>query len=747
MDGWTLATTEPTGDRLYLANGYLGTALGWSGGLLEEPEDAPCYVRGVYSDAGSGGIDRLARLPCWHRLRYAAPATMKEYRRELDLKHGTLRTVLSLEEERGRVRIEQTMLASRSDPHQAVIRMLIRPEFDGELVFVATLEATHTDDIEALECGGEGAAICIRTRTRKYGVEVVTTLAFPDSGWTCQDSLGPSAITRSLHYHGRADEEAQLTQLVRVATSLEADDPASVAHRQGGNYQQIVRDHDAAWTRLWETDIEIEGDPQTQQFARAGLYYLWSSMLPDDRWSIAPMGLSSNFYYGHIFWDAELWMYPTLLLTQPEMARACLTYREQTIEPARRRAISGGYRGARFPWEGGFTGEEMTPVWAETRELQIHITADVAIAHWWYFLNTQDREWLRHHGYPMMRECADFWVSRVQWNVELDRYEIRDVQCADEYAVGVDNDAFTNAAARLCLILTARAARILDEEADPQWMAVASQMYIPYDAQAQRHLEFDGYDGRLTKQADVELLTFPLEYVTDAGQAARDLDYYTGVVDPDGPAMSWSVYSIISAQLGRSREALEYLKRSYLPNIRQPFQAFSETPTNNETHFCTGTGGALQALLFGWTGLRLREDHFVLAPLLPAEWTALRLRNLFILGARTDIEIEHSTLRLRRHLDSGCLLVVIDTATDEPQFTVRWEGQVGTIPRVELGPEAGPMSPVDGTQPIPIPPSMRGEMRLRIFAEGNEILQLLLRRLPIDSRSEPVIGIQGVTVQ
>jgi trehalose/maltose hydrolase-like predicted phosphorylase len=34
------------------------------------------------------------------------------------------------------------------------------------------------------------------------------------------------------------------------------------------------------------------------------------------------MGLSSQGYNGHIFWDTELWMYPTLLVMQPEMAKS-----------------------------------------------------------------------------------------------------------------------------------------------------------------------------------------------------------------------------------------------------------------------------------------------------------------------------------------------------------------------------------------------------------------------------------------
>jgi len=142
-------------------------------------------------------------------------------------------------------------------------------------------------------------------------------------------------------------------------------------------------------------------------------------------------------------------------------------------------------------------------------------------------------------------------------------------------------------------------------------------------------------------QRRIGLLAYPLEHVVDREQIARDLDYYATVIDPNGPAMSFSVYSIVSAQLGRMGDAYDYLKRAYVPNTKQPYYAFSETPENNEYFFCTGVGGALQGLLFGFTGLRLREGGFVLNPQLAPGWTAFRLRGLFLIG-RTDRYRDHT---------------------------------------------------------------------------------------------------------
>ncbi|MGH2442305.1 MAG: hypothetical protein ACRDFX_03970, partial [Chloroflexota bacterium] len=241
--------------------------------------------------------------------------------------------------------------------------------------------------------------------------------------------------------------------------------------------------------------------------------------------------------------------------------------------------------------------------------------------------------------------------------------------------------------------------------------------------------EFDGYDGRLTKQADVELLSYPLEFVSKREQIARDLDYYAKVIDPDGPAMSFSVYSIVSAQLGRPEEAYEYFKRGYLPNIRKPFFSFSETPLNDEPFFCTGAGGSLQALLAGFTGLRLREDHFVLSPTLPFQWQSLTLSALYLLGVRTDLDILPDRIRIRRG-PKGCevklevsrvegrLLVVSRVDVAGELHITDTTGRETTACRTPFSPKEAASVSMPATSPIRVQVSTSaGEMLLDVVVE------------------------------
>src|SRR5262249_53252180 len=116
---------------------------------------------------------------------------------------------------------------------------------------------------------------------------------------------------------------------------------------------------------------------------------------------------------------------------------------------------------------------------------------DIAIAQWQYWLATQDKDWLKRYGWPVIEGIAQFWVSRVTYDKEHDRYEIHHVTSPDEAYNDVPNDSFTSAAAKKALDIAIEAAAVVGEKADPKWAEVSGKMYIPFDDKAQRHLDFD----------------------------------------------------------------------------------------------------------------------------------------------------------------------------------------------------------------------------------------------------------------
>lgn len=386
----------------------------------------------------------------------------------------------------------------------------------------------------------------------------------------------------------------------------------------------LIGHHKKLWADLWKGDIIIEGDEQTQLDVRLALYHLYAFSRADSDLSIAPMGLSSQNYNGHIFWDTELWMFPPLLLLNQGIARSLVNYRSDRLEKAKQKAINFGYKGAMFPWESDDTGEEATPTWALTGTFEHHITACVGIAFWNYYLVTKDKTWLTERGYPMLEAVADYWVSRSTANDD-GSYSINNVVGANEFAPNVNDNAFTNGAAITALRFAIKAAKELGKVSRPPWQEVADNIKIHRfpDGTTMEHSQ---YDGDVIKQADVNLLAYPLDIVNDEETVLKDLNYYEPKIAEEGPAMGLSVFAVIYAKLGNAEEAFRLFKGCYEPNKRPPFGAMAESALSDNPYFATGAGGMLQVLLFGFGGLKITENGIIQEnPILPKAWKSLTI--------------------------------------------------------------------------------------------------------------------------
>lgn len=414
-------------------------------------------------------------------------------------------------------------------------------------------------------------------------------------------------------------------------TSAHNDDPLNEAERltlfallQGS--RQLIRDHQAAWADLWKSDIIIDGDDNSQRDIRLMLYHLYSFSRQGTAYSLSPMGLSGLGYNGHTFWDTEIWMYPALLLLHPEIAASLMEYRYQRLPAAQRNAAEHGYKGAMFPWESAASGNEETPVWALSGPFEHHITADVGIAAWNYYCVTHDKTWLKEKGYPLLQATADFWASRVQRNGP-GHYDIDNVVAADEWAENIDNNAYTNAAARANLQDAINAAHVLGLTPDPDWANVRNNIPILRFPDGTTR-EYQNYNGEPIKQADVNLLAYPLKEVTTSAAIRRDLDYYEPRIG-EGPAMTHAIFAILYERLGMPEKAFQDFQKGYQPNLRPPFGVMAETAVGDNPYFATGAGGMIQALLNGFAGLDITPEGLVQLPTkLPTHWKSLTITGI-----------------------------------------------------------------------------------------------------------------------
>jgi len=408
------------------------------------------------------------------------------------------------------------------------------------------------------------------------------------------------------------------------------------------------------WPKIWnQSDITIGGDPEAQQVTHANMFYLLSSTYPGSTNSIPPFGLSSSGYNGHVFWDAEVWMLPALIVQHPAEARGIIDYRFKRLAQAKTNAHLHGFAGAEYPWESADTGVEVAPAYMQPER---HITADVGWAAWQYYLWTGDKAYLVSEGWPILQSTANYWVSRATLGADQ-KYHIHSVISPDEDAGIVDDDAWTNAVAQANLRAAIQAARIIGQPVDPRWAEVASGMYLAYDAVHKIIAENNRpQDERfVAKQADTLLLLYPLNRPCNARLAGRMLDFYHAHVSPDGPAMTSSIEAIVAARLGRAQLSLNLFHDSYRPFVRGPWDSFSETAKSvGSGYFCTGMGGCLQSVLMGFAGLQVvsgddagqgikiatdQTAALYCDPHLPPGWSGLTVKGVCFHGQMFDISV------------------------------------------------------------------------------------------------------------
>lgn len=404
-------------------------------------------------------------------------------------------------------------------------------------------------------------------------------------------------------------------------------------------YQEALQAHQSVWEARWrDRDIEIEGDPEAQQLVHKLLFDLLQSARVGGTESIAPETLSSDFYKGHIFWDADVWIFPALLAQHPQLARTILDYRFKTLNAAKANAKAQGYEGADYAWESARSGKETAPGgFSEGR----HVTAGVGWAHWQFYLATGDKGWLERKGWPVISAVASYFASRAKKD-ENGTYHIKKVTGPDELHMGVDDNSYTNAMALQCLRAASFAAEILGKNAPAKWNDIINSMYFARNKETGVYLRSAGDDGKPgTKQADGELLLWPARHPMSNDIAAKTFDFHAARPIKNGPAMTDSVHALINARLGRSREADIEFRESYRPFVRGPFLLFSEKRTLDRCVFATGAGGVLQAVYYGFGGLDWSNWNGIAAakPTLPPSWKKLTITGIAYRGKRWTLTV------------------------------------------------------------------------------------------------------------
>jgi trehalose/maltose hydrolase-like predicted phosphorylase len=642
VDPWVISASAPDPSGYYgvtVANGMIG--------IVSSPQ--PFQVKdvvlaGAYDLYGRGGVSNFLKSFNLLNMRFNVDGTdissknISSMKQTLNMQRASFTTSFNYQD---KATITYTYYALRQLPFTVLMDITVKAKKDIEITPASVMEAPDAlRDVQNYynEIDRPHVMISLLTSTAKSPTGKLLMCASNTFIFNEPHGQEPRLIhemwDNNMHllkfsHKIKAGETYRFSIAGSSITSAHDEDPLNEAERltifaklQGTD--RLIEFHEKAWNNIWKTDILVSGDEQSQQDIHSMLYHLYSFTREGTSYSLSPMGLSGLGYNGHVFWDADLWMFPALLVLHPEMAKSMIEYRYERLDAARKNAFSHGYKGAMFPWESAASGVEETPVWALSGPFEHHITACVGLAAWNYYCVTQDKEWLREKGWPILSATADFWASRVERNGS-GQYEIKNVVAADEWAENVDNNAFTNGAAKVLLKDATDAAAILGIKADPDWMLVSENIPIlQLNGVTREHAK---YNGEGIKQADVNLLAYPLKLITDPVQVKKDLVYYQSRVPNQGtPAMTQAIFAILYARLGQGDTAFHFFKDAYIPNLNPPFRVIAETKGGTNPYFATGAGGILQAVIMGFGGLDITPGGIVQLPSrLPSGWKSLTI--------------------------------------------------------------------------------------------------------------------------
>ncbi len=654
-DAWTIVADHIDPAHYYgitVANGMIG--------LVSSPEPMKVkdvVLNGAYDNYQRGRVSNILKGFNFVNMdldvdgQRVSRSNISGYTQTLDMRRAQLTTTFDVGD---KISVSHSVMALRHLPFCALSIVEITAKKDVTITPMSVIEAPDIlQDVRNYYAQIDRPHVLIplltsvgKSPTGKYTVAASSSFVFEE-----KHGSEPALIHEDWDYNRhllkfykklKAGETYRFAVVGTVISSAHTVDAHNEAERLTiyaalERTERLLRRHRAEWDKLWSSDIAIDGPVEDARAVHSAMYHLYSFAREGTAFSLSPMGLSGLGYNGHVFWDTELWMYPPLLMLHPEIARSLLEFRYRLLDEAKQNAFEHGYKGAMYPWESTTTGQEETPVWALTGPFQQHISGCVGWAAWQYYLVTKDKDWLRTRGWPILKEVADFWASRVERNGP-GRYDINNVIGANEWQENIDNNAFTNGMAKTVLACATDAAKELGLAPDPDWMHVADNIPI---------LKFpDGttrenatYDGVSIKQADVNLLAYPLKVITDPAQIKKDLDYYEPRMAKDGPAMGNAILAVSAARAGDAVRAYDLWTKSFKPNEVPPFGVLAETAGGTNPYFATGAGGFLQATLMGFGGLDITPQGIVqLKTKLPKQWKSLTI---------TGIGVERKTFTVK----------------------------------------------------------------------------------------------------
>lgn len=609
---------------------------------------------------------------------------VSDFRRELNMKEGWYRRSFKATLQNGtEIEVESTrILHLKLDQLGTInyqVKALNRPT---ELVFSPYLDAGITNEDsnwddkfwDIHEITEVDSKALVHTSTMKTNFQVCTFMeskVFVDNeavSASFTSDKKPKSIAFNYTVSIQKDQTATLQKFAGYAVSLDkesdglselATDVLSKGLALG--YDELKEQQASAWKVIWDmADIVIEGDIQAQQGIRFNIFQLNQTYLGRDaRLNIGPKGFTGEKYGGSTYWDTEAYCIPFYMATKdPKVARNLLTYRYhhlgKAIENAEKLGFTNG--AALYPMV-TMNGEECHNEWEITFE-EIHRNGAIAFAIYNYTRYTNDLSYIPEMGLEVLIGIARFWHQRATFSKAKNQYMILGVTGPNEYENNINNNFYTNYIAGWCIkYAESQITEMLDSYPEDHsrilaktgvtqdeinhWMEVATNMYLPFDAERDIYLQQDGFlDKELIPVSELEPQHRPINqkwswdrilrspYIKQADtlqgfylfeddftkdELEKHFDFYEPFTVHES-SLSPCVHSIQAAKLGRMEQAYDF----YLRTSRLDLDDYNKEV--EEGCHITSMAGTWMSIVEGFAGMRVRNGMLHFEPRIPAQW-------------------------------------------------------------------------------------------------------------------------------
>ncbi len=420
----------------------------------------------------------------------------------------------------------------------------------------------------------------------------------------------------------------------------------------------LLRKQKAFLDEFWASSkVTIKADEQIEESINYGSYCLLASLGTNDHTSIAAKGLSGLGYEGHVFWDAEMYVFPFFVKTYPKYAKSMLNYRIKMLDKAIENRINVGYEaGALYPWR-TITGLESSSFF-EAGMAQHHINLDIAYAFITYVEMTDDISILQNGGYEMLYQICLMFSTLV--HKQNGKYHLDKVTGPDEYTALVDDNFYTNSLLSYVTEHLITYDKIignkLSEKEVELFTAIFKNINLPVSNELgiyaqDRDFLNKGlwpqeelkkplllnyhplyiYRYQICKQADVVLATQLLFDDLNKGDFIKNtIEYYDEITTHDS-SLSFSSFATVYAKL-KHEKAYEY----FLKNARLDLDNLHHN-TKDGIHTAS-MGGTYQTVVEGFANMQINGDEITFSNNLPKQIKYLEF-NIYFKGELYNVQI------------------------------------------------------------------------------------------------------------